>query len=61
MPKCQIPVSARYTIYSDGKRTCEYTYREIDARDFAAFLIRGFGIDADDLSAEPDSENRIAS
>ena len=48
---CKIPISGHFTIDAQGNVTSTFEYAEIPARQLALLLIRGFGLDVDDLFA----------
>lgn len=48
---CKIPISGHFTIDAQGHVTSTFEYAEIPARQLAILLIRGFGLDVDDLYA----------
>lgn len=53
---CSVPVAGRITIDADGRLASKYEYGTIPAKDFADLLIRGFGIDVEDLSCSKDND-----
>lgn len=52
---CNVPVAGRITIDADGRLASEYEYGTIPAKDLADLLIRGFGIDVEDLFVSKDN------
>ena len=53
---CSVPVAGRITIDADGRQVSKYEYGTIPAKDFADLLIRGFGIDVEDLFVRGDAD-----
>lgn len=50
MESCQVPVSAHIVVDDVGVINAEYEYTSIDARSLADLLLRGFGIDAEEIA-----------
>ena len=50
--KCTIPISAKITIDSSGHICATYEYSAIDAKELADFLLRGFGLDVDQIGSD---------
>ena len=46
---CTVPISGRITIDANGRMTSEYEYGTVPVKTLADLLIRGFGIDVEDL------------
>lgn len=53
---CSVPVAGRITIDADGRLASEYEYGTIPAKDLADLLIRGFGMDVEDLFVSKDND-----
>lgn len=51
-----VPISGKMTIDANGRLMSEYEYCAIPAKDLASLLIRGFGIDVEDLFVSRDGE-----
>lgn len=51
---CTVPLSGHITFDADGRMTTEFEYSKITAKSLADLLIRGFGIDVEDLHSSRD-------
>ena len=49
---CNIPIIGKITIDTEGRLTSEYEYSPISADVLADLLLRGFGMDVEDLFSD---------
>ena len=50
MECCTIPMTAHYIVDENGAMLCEYERCQVEAKELADLLVRGFGIDVESFT-----------